>query len=79
VLVTGPGCALCEPAKRALRAAGAEPHTIDIADLDRTTVAVSALPVALVIGDDGTILRRRSGRAVISDAGRIAGQLATAT
>jgi hypothetical protein len=79
VLVTGPGCALCEPAKRALRAAGAQPHTHHKAAHDPTTVAGSPLPVARVIGRDGTILIRRTGRAVFSDAGRIAGQLATAT
>ena len=78
VLVTGAECTLCEPAKRALRAAGAEPRTIDIADLDRETLAVSALPVALIVGSDGEILMRRSGRSVISDAPRLAGAVAPA-
>ena len=78
LLVTGAGCTLCEPAKRALRAAGAEPRTIDIADVDRTAVAVSALPVALIIGADGEIVMRRSGRSVISDAHRLAGEVAAA-
>ncbi len=77
-LVTGSGCVLCGPAERALRAAGAVPGLVDVRDLPDGS-AVASLPVALVIGSDGTILMRRSGRSVISDAGSIAGQLAAAT
>ena len=72
VLVTGPDCKLCAPALQALRAAGADPAVVDVADARDVVGFVTSLPTALVIGDGGAVLTRRSGRSVIIDAAALA-------
>jgi hypothetical protein len=67
VLVTGPDCKLCAPALRALRAAGADPTVVDVADARESVGLVTSLPTALVVGDGGAVLARRAGRSVITD------------
>jgi hypothetical protein len=68
VLVTGPDCKLCAPALRALQAAGAVPTVLDVANTRADVGPVTSLPTALVVGDGGAVILRRTGRAVIGDA-----------
>lgn len=70
-LISGPGCRLCEPAVQALRRAGARVEVTEDPEL-REALSVRALPTALVVDADGEVIMRRSGRAVISDAGALA-------
>lgn len=72
VLVTGPACRLCGPALQALRAAGADPAVMDVADVHDRVGRVTSLPTALVVGAGGAVVTRRVGRAVITDAAVLA-------
>ena len=71
-LITGAGCALCEPALLALRARAVEPRIVDVGNVPRSAGSIRSLPVAVVTDVSGATLLRRSGRAVISDADVIA-------
>jgi hypothetical protein len=70
-VVTGPHCRLCEPALDAIRTGGGEPDVVDIAQGRLVLGPISSLPVAVVASPDGTLVLRRSGRSVITDAGDI--------
>ena len=70
-LVVGSGCALCEPAERALVASGVTPVVIDVNDLP-PTVSIRSLPVAIVTDAENMVVMRRSGHSVIADATEIA-------
>lgn len=72
VLVTGEDCRLCPPARRAL---GDLPHrVIDVSQSEG--LEVRSLPTLLMIGADGEIEWRRSGRAAVAHAARM-GQVGT--
>ena len=75
-LVTGPDCRLCEPAERALSEHGVAFETVDLSAVRERIGGVMSLPVALVVGDDGSIRLRRAGRSVITDAAEIAAAVA---
>jgi hypothetical protein len=76
-LVVGPGCTLCEPAERALKAFGALPEIIDVSDAPPAVVSLS-LPIAIVTNRDGAVVMQRSGRSAIVDASEIAESAAAA-
>ena len=69
-LFVGTGCRLCGPAQDALRAAGNDRINVVEApaeEFDR--LAVRAVPTAVVVDPGGQVIMRRSGRAVVADAG----------
>ncbi len=67
-LVTGEGCRLCPLARRAL---GDVPHrVIDVSQSGG--LEIRSLPTLLMIGADGEIEWRRSGRSAIAQAARLA-------
>lgn len=67
-LVTGPDCRLCEPALEAIRAGGVEPTIVDVEHGRRVLGSIASLPVAVVAASDGSLVMRRAGRSVITDA-----------
>lgn len=71
-LVTGPDCRLCESARRALVAAAPDlpVRVVDVSALGDPSVR--SVPTVVVADGSGEVILRRSGRAAISDAGRIA-------
>ena len=71
VLVTADGCTLCEPAFTALTRAGVEPTVVDAGDM-LSGRRVRSVPTVIVTDREGREILRRSGRAVITDAERIA-------
>lgn len=71
VLVTADGCTLCGPALTALTRAGAEPMVVDAAAMENAR-HIRSVPTAIVTDGEGREVLRRSGRAVISDAEKIA-------
>lgn len=75
-LITGADCALCGPAEQALLAAGAAPRVLSVEQAG-AGVGATSLPVAVVVDGRGEVRLRRSGRSVITDAPRIAAELAT--
>ncbi len=68
ILVTGEGCRLCPPARQAL---GDVPHrVIDVSQSGG--LEVRSVPTLLMIGVDGEVEWRRSGRSAIAQAARLA-------
>jgi hypothetical protein len=63
VLVTSEGCSLCGPAMSALEAAGRPFRTLDAAKAQ--DLGVRSVPTLFLVGDDGAVLARRSGRAAV--------------
>ena len=76
VLFTGPGCTLCGPVERALRARGVNLVVVDVTATEPTP-AVRSLPTVVVTAEDGATLLRRSGRAALEDVAAIATAAAT--
>ncbi len=76
VVITGPGCRLCDPVVRELRRAGAEPRILDIAEVPPGAVGASSLPVAMVVDAAGRVVLRRAGRAALDAARELAGAVA---
>lgn len=72
VLVTGPGCGLCEPARQALLRAGIEPITVDVGEAP--DVGVRSLPTLLGVDEEGRVVWRRSGRAAVAFAAQLGGR-----
>lgn len=73
-LVTGPDCALCPLALKALQATGVPHRVIDVSHSDG--LDVRALPTLLMIGETGQVEWRRTGRSAITMAARMAEGLA---
>jgi hypothetical protein len=71
-LVVGDGCRLCPAALAALQAVGVTPRVLDVASPDAQRLQVTSLPTLLVAGPDGVVLWRRSGRAAVTEARRVA-------
>ncbi len=66
VLIVGRACGLCGAAIRRLRAGTDGVTVLDVEDV--SDLGIGSVPTALVVADDGTVLARRSGRAVLADA-----------
>lgn len=69
---TGTACRLCPPALAALEARGARPTVRDVSAAPASLGTVRALPLAVLVAEDGAVVMRRSGRSVIADAGELA-------
>lgn len=72
-LVTGPDCALCPQARLALQRAGVPHRVLDVSESDG--LGVRSLPTLLSIAPTGAIEWRRSGRAVLHEVTRLAGEM----
>jgi hypothetical protein len=72
-LVTGESCPLCPLAERALSEAGVGHRTVAAS----ATVGIRSVPTLVVVDESGTVVVRRSGRAVIADAGKVAAWMAS--
>lgn len=70
-LVTSTTCTLCGPAERSLRGQGLSPRVVDVGEVHE--IGIRSVPTLLVIDEDGVVVSRRSGRAVIDDAPLIPG------
>lgn len=62
---TGPGCTLCPGLLASLDRAGADYRTVDVST--EPVTGIRSLPTVVVVGEDGSTLLRRSGRAAITD------------
>ena len=70
-LITGADCRICGQALAALQHHGVSPRLMDVAEAAH--LGVRSIPTVVITGADGTVILRRSGRTVVSDAARIAG------
>lgn len=68
-LVVREGCRLCGPARSALQSAGVDPGLVSSERAD--AVGVKSVPTALVVDCTGSVVLRRSGRSVLTDAAAI--------
>lgn len=71
-LITSPGCALCPSALAALRHHGVTAKVLDVSAAPRSLGTIRAMPLALLVAENGEIRMRRTGRSVITDAPTIA-------
>ena len=67
-----PGCRLCGPAIDALHRAAATPDIVRAPDGAFDELRVRSVPTAVVVGEGGRVLARRSGPAVAADAAVLA-------
>ena len=68
-LFVSDGCRLCGPAHAALTLAGHDPIIRNVGQAEG--VDIRSVPTALVVDRSGRVIWRRSGRAVVDDAGRV--------
>ena len=71
LLVTGEGCTLCGPAVAALESAGRQYRTVDASAVPH--LGVRSVPTLLLVGGDGHVVARRSGRAAVMSPAQLAG------
>ncbi|MFO7548094.1 MAG: hypothetical protein R6X29_04370 [Acidimicrobiia bacterium] len=71
-VVTGPWCTLCGPTLAALEARGISPTVYDLSRAPDGLGTVMSLPTVYVVGDDGEVVIRRSGRSALTDVDAIA-------
>lgn len=70
LLVTGPGCAMCGPAERALAGAGLSFRSVDASQVRH--LGVRSVPTLFVVDERGAVVLRRSGRAAIMSQAELA-------